>query len=565
MIDSNTLYLGARGGLWTPRMRLWISEQRGLKAQKLPHAMPVIIVAESRDNAEYLLDGCQTLGLELAAALCLDARASAARDSGGADWTTLARAVFELGEHVLLLALETRLRVEQLLRCHPRKTVLFLSGDASHIDLGVSAFSHASESPAEESRLSARDSVALARAMGWAAVDRPGQAVEATRLLALGLRPKTRRVLALARTPRAAEHLQRAMQLSRIQPADAALLADAQLPFHQQVMLAPGRQYQLSRALAKLKQRPADIFDAALCAGRVPRALGIDCPQLALGPVIPPQAVLPAGEATLNALSALLDIAPQSFTATPASAQRPPKNDPRPEALPESIALALRDPRRMAARLGAWRSRELLSACLEHLSPSSRAASKQLSWELLPAMIVTSGSAAANAAKKLSAPLWLRATGPELPLDAPHLSLQGVTNAAAARQGFHDLIFACEQHYPGQAVDGVLLSPTADNSRQVEMLVVWIASQPLLRVASSIRRTSDASAAPPLWLSCAQDAIMPSRWGKALDKLISVVCDAALLLASTMRWMRLRVVLGEKRASIVDVDGETTWPDVALR
>ena len=460
---NKVLRIGHTGGLWLPGLRLGIDE--GKPGPEQPKSTrKLFIISQQASVAEYLVLASLHRGLAVSAAL--------ATGEGGTHWTAIAQQLRQLpNPPLLVVALQQAVTPSELLAAASgawgQPPLLLLSHGGHTLAEGFGALPHHEV-----------DTAQLATALGWAVFSSPLRLFAAAAIWEAGLCPRhgcilpmvrhrDEAALLLAATDEAGLRrapLRPSVRISGLQSAAGALIS-------------PGRQHLVSRALAKID---SPNFDAIVCAGRVPRVVGVDTPQLSLGPSPVPPPALAADETTLHALATLLRLPRRQALA----AQTGPRQRPQ-GALPADLQWLIGSGPPM---LGEARTKRLIA----HFGIKGP-----------PEHLTTSASGASAAARELGFPVTIKAIGPHInrPL-REHGTVAALSSASAVRQAFRDVLFDCEQELPDTAIDGVMVSKFLPGSEHLNCLVIWLSGRALLRVFAYGPRSRRAADRCYAWRQC---------------------------------------------------------------
>jgi hypothetical protein len=429
-----SLELGGDGALWRPGLALGLPAQRDLP----PRNGGALIISQRPAVADHLLGEAGRRDLPLLAALATGSRRPQL-------WRELALAAAAAPNvRVVLLALQQRVALDDLARCARElgnTPILLHLSDAAQQLRAVGASSAIIEADSED----------VAPALGLPCFATLAQLCEGARHLLGGVAPHHGQVLPIVREAQEIPLLERALELARLQPAKLAReLAAAGLRTEGPYVIAPGRQHLLSRALRRARPLAAD---ALVCAGRVPRALGVGLPQLSVGPFTPGDPARPIDESGLAALGSLL--------AAREPATLPPLTTPP---LPESPQLDEQTIKLLAQQHGI---------------------------ELVDERVVASATAAAKAADELEPPLSVRplllaSAHPRLSglagADRQRVHRTGLASTASVRQAFRDVLFACADLYPDEPLEGVIVAEAPPPGLTLDCLLLFPDQLPLARL-----------------------------------------------------------------------------------
>lgn len=518
-IQGPTLSLGQDGGLWRAGLAF------GLGAVDPPPTARkgVVLLAQRTAIAEYLLAEAKQRGLPVLAAIATGTRRPRL-------WCDLVGALAGRAEvQVVIVALQQPTEADTLATAavHAGPPLLMCNAPAAR-HLRAGSFGQLAE------RLPRLDE--LASALGCPAFATVGRAMEGAQLLLAGLRPRYGRVLGLVRHPDETAILQQSLGAAGLRPRPLEGARSAGLQSSGPFLLSPSRQHLLTRALRRAGALP---FDALLCAGRVPRTVDLDVPQFFVGPRTPTAPARLLDETTLAALGTLLD-------ALPAAGKAPIVPAPESPRLGEDPLLGEAEARALAAGCG--------------ISP-------------LDGRLVGSASAAAKVVSELEPPLTVRATGPTLALlegeARAAVRREGLASAAAARQAFRDVLFACAEHYPDEPLEGVIVAEEPPPGLTLDALLLFPADVPVVRLQLAHKVVLLRSPATAAQQDHSARDLLSGR-GKtmtgaldAIARLLRQLDDLAQQQMGRLRWMHLGPLhLGTNGTTrLVAARGERRWPE----
>lgn len=475
--EPATLGLGRDGAIWTPG---WTLGSEGLWE-------PTDAASRPDRECELLLiapdAGCLRQMLLTAADRRLPVTAGVAGLKSVAGRQGLAAAVRGFGATTTLVVLDRAVDLRTLVELRGAENlVLLLIGDARRIATGSAA-------------VDGLEAVQVLGELGLAAFQCSVRALEAARLVAGGVRPRTGTVMAIAETADTAPLLRQRLEVHGLQLAAPA--RRTQLEVRKRVIVGDLR---AARAAAKLvREGAADaLISDALLRGRDATA------QSRPGARDSDHGASwrPDGD-TLAALAALLGLPVHGPTGRPPSAPRPP---------------AARRTRGGPGPL------QLLASC---------------GIAVAPRRAVTSATGAGRAADELGYPVLVRADGRALDDHGRWGGeVEGVPNAPRARQAFRDVLFASREHDPEARVSSVSVIRDRDYRLRLDCQLLSFGGLALLRAAPAARR-------PKLTVAQPVVVALPSaarRARSAAERLLRCASEPtnrpALARRALERWLR---------------------------